>query len=45
MSNVKGLENHMKKVVKEKAENILFFLKRGIHTLFVGLEPDWEEEN
>jgi len=45
MSNVKGLENHMNKVVKEKADNILFFLKRGIHTLFVGLEPDWEEEN
>ena len=29
----------------KKNHNIVFFVKRGIHTLFVELEPNWKESN
>jgi len=29
----------------KKNRNIVFFVKRGIHTLFVELEPNWKESN
>ena len=44
MSDINLLEKHMQQIVKKKAKRIVFFVKRGIHTLFVRLEPDWEDE-
>ena len=44
MSDINLLEKHMQQIVKKKAKRTVFFVKRGIHTLFVRLEPDWEDE-
>jgi serine protease Do len=35
------LENVMKDLGDKKPEEIVFFVKRGIHTLFLELRPDW----
>ena len=37
------LERKMAEIVKRKAKRVVFFVKRGIHTLFIRLEPDWDE--
>ncbi len=42
MNEVDFLENKMKQWIKEKKKRIVFFIKRGIHTLFLELEPDWD---
>ncbi len=42
VSRVEELEKQMDRVTQNKSERIAFFVKRGIHTLFVELEPDWE---
>ena len=41
--NVTVLEKRMVQIVEAKAKRIVFFVKRGIHTLYVRLEPDWED--
>ena len=43
VSRVEDLEKRMTHVTKNKSARIIFFVKRGIHTLFVELEPDWDE--
>ena len=35
-------QKEMDLIVKRKAENCIFFVKRGIHSLFLELEPDWK---
>ena len=42
MSRVDDLETKMNQWIKEKKKRIVFFVKRGIHTLFLELEPDWD---
>ena len=42
MSEVKLFEKKMDQWIKEKEKRIIFFVKRGIHTLFLELEPDWD---
>jgi hypothetical protein len=42
MSEVKDFEENMDGWIKEKRKRIIFFVKRGIHTLFLELEPDWD---
>ncbi|MFP6886937.1 MAG: PDZ domain-containing protein, partial [Opitutales bacterium] len=42
--DVTVLEKRMLKIVEAQAKRIIFFVKRGIHTLFVRLEPDWEDD-
>ena len=42
MSEVKDFEENMDGWIKEKRKRIIFFIKRGIHTLFLELEPDWD---
>jgi hypothetical protein len=42
MSEVDLFEKKMNQWIKEKEKRIIFFVKRGIHTLFLELEPDWD---
>ncbi len=42
MSKVTLFEKDMNQWIKEKRRRIVFFVKRGIHTLFLELEPDWD---
>ena len=42
---VNGLDSFKKKMgslSKSMPETIIFFIKRGIHTLFIELQPEWE---
>jgi len=36
------LERLMGEIAKSRPRHIVFFVRRGIHTLFLELEPDWE---
>lgn len=42
-SKVKAFEKKMEEMIKNKAKRIIFFVRRGIHTLFLELEPDWDK--
>ncbi|MBT7651195.1 MAG: PDZ domain-containing protein [Opitutae bacterium] len=42
MSEVELFEKKMDQWIIEKEKRIIFFVKRGIHTLFLELEPDWD---
>ena len=35
-------EKKMNQWIKNEEKRIIFFVKRGIHTLFLELEPDWD---
>jgi len=38
------VEKFMKKIEKDKPKHVVFFVKRGIHTLFLEIEPDWNKQ-
>ena len=42
MSEVEFFEKSMNQWIQEKTKRIVFFVQRGIHTLFLELEPDWD---
>jgi len=37
-----AIEKVMKAVKEHKQKRVVFFIRRGIHTLFLELEPGWE---
>ena len=39
--DVETADKLLKKAAEAKAKRVVFFLKRGVHTLFAELEPDW----
>ena len=39
---IKTFRNHMESIAEDQSERIIFFVKRGIHTLFIEFEPNWE---
>jgi S1-C subfamily serine protease len=41
-SKVNAFEKRMNELIENKAKRIIFFVRRGIHTLFLELEPDWD---
>ena len=43
VDNTRDFENQIEELAKEKIPSVLFHLKRGIHTLFIEIEPDWEK--
>ena len=43
LSKVELFEWEMNRLIKDKSKQIVFFVKRGIHTLFLELEPDWDD--
>jgi serine protease Do len=38
-----AIESVMKSVKQRKQKHVVFFVRRGIHTLFLELEPGWDE--
>jgi serine protease Do len=43
--DVATAEKLLKKAADAKAKRVVFFLKRGVHTRFAELEPDWSDGN
>jgi serine protease Do len=41
VARVADLEEAMKQIAEKKPKQVIFFVKRGIHTLFLEMEPDW----
>jgi serine protease Do len=41
--SVADVEKAMKKIAEKKAASVILQVRRGIHTLFVELEPDWKK--
>jgi S1-C subfamily serine protease len=39
--DVKSLEERMKSIAQEKPRHVTLFVRRGIHTVFVEMEPAW----
>jgi len=44
INQVNEFENQMNDITRKKPKQIVFFVRRGIHTLFLELEPDWDNE-
>lgn len=42
--NVDALEQVLARAKKSKSKRLLFFVKRGIHTMYLEFEPTWEIE-
>ncbi len=42
VADIAGLKKIMKKIRETKPRQVVFFVRRGIHTRFVELEPDWK---
>ena len=42
VSGIDSFKQKMKSLSKSMPETIIFFIKRGIHTLFIELQPEWE---
>jgi serine protease Do len=44
INQVNEFEKQMNDITRKKPKQIVFFVRRGIHTLFLELEPDWDNE-
>ena len=44
-ADVATAEKLLKKAAGDKAKRVVFFLRRGVHTFFAELEPDWTNGN
>ncbi len=42
-NSVGDFESTMNSLINQKLDRIIFFVRRGIHTLFLELEPDWDQ--
>ena len=40
--NIEAMKRLMGKIHREQPNQVTFFVKRGIHTLFLELEPEWD---
>lgn len=43
-NSVGDFESTMNSLINQKLDRIIFFVRRGIHTLFLELEPDWDQQ-
>ena len=41
--SIDQFEKNLQQLVDIQSQRVIFFVKRGIHTLFLELEPDWDE--
>lgn len=44
IGSIQAFEKIMKELVTAQKKQVLFFIRRGIHTLFLELEPDWDQQ-
>ena len=43
IDKIDAFRNKMVTISKDRSERVTFFVKRGIHTLFIQFEPNWEK--
>jgi len=43
VNDVAGLETVMKGLVAKQPKHVVFLVRRGIHTMFLEIEPDWSK--
>ena len=43
VDSVEGFEKIMNRLITQRKKSVVFFIRRGIHTLFLELEPDWDQ--
>lgn len=39
---IKAFRKRMENIAEDHSERVIFFVKRGIHTIFIEFEPNWE---
>jgi serine protease Do len=44
VTDVDSMKEIMEKIAEREPEHVLFHVLRGIHNMFIELEPDWESE-
>ncbi|MDA9120317.1 PDZ domain-containing protein [Opitutales bacterium] len=42
VNQIDEIKSLMTNLIKKQPEQVVFFVKRGIHTLFIELQPEWE---
>ncbi|MEC8013013.1 MAG: PDZ domain-containing protein [Verrucomicrobiota bacterium] len=45
VGTVHRFEKRMNQIISQRPKKMIFFVRRGIHTLFLELEPDWNQED
>ena len=45
VGTVHQFEKRMNQLISQRPKKMVFFVRRGIHTLFLELEPDWNQED
>jgi serine protease Do len=45
IGSIDDFKEIMKQLVSAREKRVLFFIRRGIHTLFLELEPDWDPQD
>jgi serine protease Do len=43
VNSLDDIKSIMKKIEREKPKHVVFFVKRGIHMLYLEIEPDWKQ--
>ena len=44
VADVAGLEAAMKDLAGKRPKHVVFFVRRGIHTMYLEIEPDWSRQ-
>ena len=44
VSTVEQFQFMIEKEIQRKSDTIIFFIRRGIHTLYLEIQPDWDEQ-
>ena len=42
VNQIEEIQSLMADLIKKQPKQVVFFVKRGIHTLFIELQPEWE---
>jgi len=42
VNDIQMLQQALKSAKENKAKRLVFFVKRGIHSMYLELEPDWK---
>ena len=44
VSTIEQFQFMIEKEIQRKSDTIIFFIRRGIHTLYLEIQPDWDEQ-
>ena len=43
INTILDYQNLIEKKVNQRPEKIIFFIRRGIHTMYLEVQPDWKD--